>query len=223
MFKKLVIAVGAAMTLAYALPSSAAPVLDQSFDAVATGSDSGLSIVSLQSVAQTFTVGTSGLLSGVAVQVSAVTLNPSDPPPTADLVFDILPTIGRTPSKTPLASGLVPRAQIPPTMLDVPFVFIDLTAFNIFVDIGDMLAIALSHSSAGAYSWVRGRTQPYSRGAGFVSFPTNTEFRPGGDDLGFQTFVDPDAIVVQVSEPGTIALLGLGLIGIGFARRRMAG
>lgn len=38
-------------------------------------------------------------------------------------------------------------------------------------------------------------------------------------DLAFRTFAD-DGVVAEVSEPGTGALLGLGLVGVGALRRR---
>ena len=44
----------------------------------------------------------------------------------------------------------------------------------------------------------------------------------GGYYIGFAGFAQSDAITANVPEPGTFALLGLGLLGAGLARRRRA-
>ncbi len=62
------------------------------------------------------------------------------------------------------------------------------------------------------YSQAVGSTSVYSRAY------DNTTFGTGADNGGLRTLFDVSS--VSVPEPGTLALLGIGLFGMGLARRR---
>ena len=88
----------------------------------------------------------------------------------------------------------------------------------VFADaIGDRFGV--NHIGLAAY-FVRGDT------GAFTAFSNGVVFRPGV--LGFCcvrpgiTYVFAMAERVSVPEPGTLALLGLGLFGVGLSRRRKA-
>lgn len=56
----------------------------------------------------------------------------------------------------------------------------------------------------------------------FREITTWSVSRPGKDPWGFGAYVDVNTDRVEVAEPGTLALLGLGLFGAAAARRRKA-
>lgn len=218
MLRKLVIAVGAAMTLAYAAPSSAAPILDQSFDAFRPGENRAAAILSDQEIGQTFTSSISGQLTRIDLQISRISFDL----PTSDLLFDILPTSnGRFPTGPAIVSGSIARDSVPTFFSSDLFVTVDLTALNILVEAGDSLAILLRNPNPGGYGWLEVFRGDYAGGNSLIRQPPDPIF---GFvpllDQGFRTFVDPGDDIVQVPEPGTFALLGLGLLGLGVARHR---
>ncbi len=217
-FRKLTAAIFAAASLALASPSQAAPVLDQSFDAFLAGADSAVSLNANFAHAQSFTAGIAGQLTSVDLQIRRLDFNL----PASDLTFDILPIAGGFPSGPALGSGTIALADIPDLdFSDGSFVSVDLSAFNIFVEVGDVLAIALEHLNAGAYVWLSIPVgNLYANGSQFVSLPPGPfDFEQAGGDLGFRSFVDPDA-TQPVPEPGTLASLAFGLLLFGFARRQ---
>lgn len=195
--------------------TAVAGMIDQSFDAVAAGSSGGLNIEATQEVAQTFTVGIGGELVGVALQISKYNFNL----PTQDLLFEILPTIGGIPvedNSLALANFTIPLANIPLfSPITDNFTFVDLSAFSITVTPGEVLAIALSTLGTGQYAWLSQNTfegPTYSGGAEYSRrfTPSWGEVMPS-QDAGFITYVP---------EPAILTLMSIGLVGIGFVKRR---
>jgi hypothetical protein len=187
--------------------------LDQSYVVNQSGSYSSHGIVSDFRFAQTFRVGTSGLLAQVDVQVHSYAGYPHNPDLlTKPLVFrlnTVLPS--GFPSSTTLASVTIPGDQVP---LSSPpnLVSLDLTAANIEVTAGQKLAILLSTAlpapprgqpPVASYGWFFLPENGYADGTSWYSFQFNRWVQQDYD-LGFQTYVTP------VPEPSSFALLGLG-------------
>jgi hypothetical protein len=194
-------------------PVEATPILDQSFDAPSFlnygfGGDIGL--------AQTFTVGVTGVLTQVDVEIRRDAGIP-------DLLLDIRPTIEGVPVASDadaLASFVIPSAGVP---TDAAFLSTDLSAAQIAVSLGDVLAIVLRAPGPGGplnYSWQGSISPPlYGSGSGFfrgggspVWFPASS----GPTDFSFQTFVEPAA----VPEPSTLLLFLLGISAMGVVRKK---
>ncbi|MGD2063524.1 MAG: PEP-CTERM sorting domain-containing protein [Nitrospirota bacterium] len=168
--------------------------------------------------AQTFTVGLSGLLTRFEVPMRG-----SPGGGTSD--FEIWSTSGGVPEAIPgttLAAGTVSFGD------GQAWVGADISASGLNVTAGDVLALVqIGGSSTGSGDWAGTEGGGYTGGVGFSTFFTDPSgawhdelAQPGGvDDLGFRTFVDPDA-VAAIPEPATVVLMGLGLVGLGVAGRR---
>lgn len=211
-------ALGIAAGLAFATAGQAAPVLDQEYDAFAAGADSAVLLNTNFAHAQSFTVGIAGQLTSMELQIRKTNLDP----PVSDLTFDILSFMGGIPSGPALASGSIAAASVPDLdFTDDSFVSVDLSSFNIFVGVGEVLAIALTYLDSGSYNWLSTPVGNfYGAGSQFVSLPPGPfDVELVNGDLGFRTFVDPDA-TAPVPEPGTLATLAFGLLVFGFARRQ---
>jgi hypothetical protein len=128
------------------------------------------------------------------VQVD-VFIQRENPPNTDPLIFDVRPTVGGVPVESDvmtLATRTLQPSEVPTT---AGFVSIDIRSFNVQVQVGDVLAIALREPGDPDtdYSW-KGRTDnQYARG---IAYFRSTAFPfwgpPGGGnyDLGFRTWVE---------------------------------
>jgi hypothetical protein len=192
--------------------AEAALILDQSHGTLPPPNAGGFINNGGIDIAQTFTVGITGILGRVEVAVTRLATT------TGPLSVEIRPVIGGFPNplNAPiLADGLVFPADVPngPTF---GFVGVDLLSDNLVVTPGDVLAIVLrSDTAAGGYAWGYTAGDPYAGGHAFFRAhnPGTDPFLPGGGDQFFRTFVAP------VTEPGSLALLALSLVALGFTRR----
>lgn len=180
-------------------------VLDQQYE-VNPVSSAG-SVHEFISRAQTFTVGVSGLLARVELQVARTTS------PTAPLVIEFrrtLPNGGPNLSTDAVLATLVaPTSQFPAfSFPTTAFVAFELGQQSFSVTTGDLLAINLRSSTGGfdtstTYLWASRDSSDaqYTRGQAFVN--TGSLLAQTTRDNGFRTYVQ------AIPEPSSIALLSL--------------
>ncbi len=187
--------------------ASADLVVDQVADAFNAPSPSGElggpTIADFQSSLQTFSVGVTGVLAGIDLQVQQ-----SDAPsvPDSDLVLSILTTTAGVPDLNQnLGSVNLPVASIPvfDNFSSGEFVSFDVSNLGISVSPGDVLAFELSYPAGnGSYFIYDSEVDIYGGGTSFVFGPLDGFF---GDtsprDLGFRT------VVSTIPEPSSYLLI----------------
>ncbi len=191
--KQLIAGLAVLVLLTVASPSPASIILDQSNYANEYNLDVGFT-ASTAWRAQTFTVGISGQLARIDVDIY---LRQSA---SGFIQLDLLSTSAGVPTSTVLGNASVLNSSVPNSPDNHAFVTFDLTASNINVTQGEVLAIALSSSNDQLIGgWLGSTTTQYAGGEHFYNYPTNQNgwVAYGEDaDLYFKTYVN-------IPEPAT--------------------
>lgn len=220
-FSTLLVFVSVLLLTGFSAKLTAAPILDQEYNPAVV--NSGLGIGS-RDRAQTFTVGLSGQLTGVELLMERFSNS------IGDLTVEIRSTAGGVPGNS--SGAVLATTTVSQSLMSLgtgsgsnaTFVAADLTAAGLFVNAGDVLAIALSGNPSGEFGWFGGSDNGYAGGSTYWRFPgdpNNWSAFSLDREQGFRTFVDASEIS-EVPAPGAIGILGLGLMAV-FATSRRRG
>jgi hypothetical protein len=183
-----------------ATPAFAVPVLDQSYTP-AVNSFGGLTDGSGFQRAMTFTVGITGTLSSVRIEVSAGSL---------PLGLNILSTAGGVPTEIVLATGIFQNSSG------------EFSRFSAALPVtsGEVLALEPLDLTPAGLEWLGLTPNTYAGGQDYFLNPFDGVLTFTPDDAGraFQTFVDNGA--ARVPEPLALSLFGAGLAAGGAMRQR---
>lgn len=163
---------------------------------------------------QSFTVGINGALVGFEFQ-----FNKSQQLATGNAYLSVYSTDGAGAPDTLLGQAALAASAVSRTH---SLVYFDLTPLNISVSVGDLMFAALNADFSGG---MHSTNDIYTDGREWGCSPRHsitcwsTEAHVNVHDLVFQSHMLPESGIV-LPEPGTLALLGLGIAGIGFTRRR---
>lgn len=196
--------------------SVSAGIIDQDF--ITTDNPNHNSGVGLAwtSLAQTFTVGTTGTLASIEFNVLKLAGT------TGNLTFDVRSLSGNAPDPfiaNALFTSTVSNDDID-TFGDQPYawtsIVIDLSAANIGASIGDMFAFVVTSTPGESFGIQTDYSNGYSGGERHFQVGDGSLFSQNSNaDLAFKTTMN-----VSVPEPSSISILALGLIGLNHFRRK---
>jgi hypothetical protein len=208
----------AAVSLSLWIPSAfAVSVLDQSNDAGASPVGASFAAYLPQSVAQTFTAGLSGQLTGIGIMLGRSAGS------TGTFRFSILATSSGVPIGTgsELFGANFSVANLPLGALKYVFTDLDISAGKISITQGVTYAIAVSYPTATASAnWLTWdmSTNTYAGGRAFAGDgDLTTAWSSATTDGGFRTFVDVSAVPETDSY---VMMLGGCIVGYVIRRRR---
>jgi hypothetical protein len=74
--------------------------------------------------------------------------------------------------------------------------------------------------TTGGFSFTQGGTAPNAVRTQALAYLNQANWLQGGDNLDVILRIGNQDLIIQISEPATLGLLGIGLLGLGAAARR---